>query len=93
MDNVRTDASFAILAPATNATNADKRQCLRNPQLAGPDMLIDGYDQYNQQENEVVNISPGEQSEDAAETPLRADDCECLLSTSLLLLILQQTST
>lgn len=61
--------------------DADKLLCLRNLQLAGPDMLIDGYDQYNQQENEVVNISPGEQSEDAAEAPIRADDCESCSST------------
>ena len=44
-------------------------------QLAGPDMLIDGYDQYNQQENEVVNISPDDGSEEPAEAPQRADDC------------------
>lgn len=44
-------------------------------QLAGPDMLIDGYEQFNQ-ETEVVNISPDNHSEEAAEPPLRADDCE-----------------
>lgn len=44
-------------------------------QLAGPDMLIDGYDQYNQQENEVVNISPDDASEEPAESLPRADDC------------------
>ena len=44
-------------------------------QLAGPDMLIDGYDQYNQQENEVVNISPENGSEGPAEALPRADDC------------------
>lgn len=43
-------------------------------QLAGPDMLIDGYDQYNQQENEVVNISPDDASEEPIDA-LRADDC------------------
>ena len=46
-------------------------------QLAGPDMLIDGYDQYNQQENEVVNISPDNGSEENTETLIRADDCMC----------------
>lgn len=56
--------------------DADKLLCLRDLQLAGPDMVIDGYDQYNQQENEVVNISPDEQSEDAAEPVIRADDCK-----------------
>lgn len=45
-------------------------------QLAGPDMIIDGYEQFNQQENDVVNISADEHSEDAAaENILRADDC------------------
>lgn len=44
-------------------------------QLAGPDMLIDGYEQFNQ-ETEVVNISPDDHSEEAGEPPLRADDCE-----------------
>ncbi len=48
-------------------------------QLAGPDMLIDGYDQYNQQENEVVNISPDNGSEENTETVPRADDCTCIL--------------
>jgi hypothetical protein len=46
-------------------------------QLAGPDMLIDGYDQYNQQDNEVVNISPDDGSEEQAEALPRADDCMC----------------
>jgi hypothetical protein len=54
--------------------NADELRRLRDLQLAGPDMMIDGYDQFNQQENEVVNISPDEQSEDAAEPVIRADD-------------------
>jgi hypothetical protein len=46
-------------------------------QLAGPDMMIDGYEQFNQQENDVVNISADEHSEDAAaENILRADDCK-----------------
>ena len=45
-------------------------------QLAGPDMLIDGYDQYNQrQEAEVVNIAPDDASEEPAEDTLLADDC------------------
>ena len=54
---------------------ADVRSSFRGLQLAGPDMLIDGYEQYNQQENEVVNISPDDRSEEAAESPIRADDC------------------
>lgn len=45
-------------------------------QLAGPDMLIDGYDQYNQrQDAEVVNITPDDASEEPAEDALLADDC------------------
>ena len=44
--------------------------------LAGPDMLIDCNEQYNQQENEVVNISPDDASEEPAEAPIRADDCK-----------------
>lgn len=54
---------------------ADDLLALRDLQLAGPDMLIDGFDGYNQQENEVVNISPDEHSEDAADSTLRADNC------------------
>src|ERR1700743_2774655 len=46
-------------------------------QLAGPDMLMYGYDQYNQQENEVVNISPEDGSEEPADALPRADDCMC----------------
>lgn len=39
-------------------------------------MLIDGYDQYNQQqEPEVVNIAPEDASEELAEDALMADDC------------------
>lgn len=38
--------------------------------------MIDGYDQYNQQENDVVNISPDDASEEPGETPIRADDCK-----------------
>jgi hypothetical protein len=54
--------------------NTNELWRLHDLQLAGPDMLIDGYDQYNQQENEVVNISPDEQSEDPGEPVIRADD-------------------
>ena len=54
---------------------ADIRSSLRDLQLAGPDMLIDGYEHYNQQNDEVVNITPDDHSEEAAEAPIRADDC------------------
>ena len=55
--------------------STDRLLALSELQLAGPDMLIDTYDQYPQQENEVVNISPDEHSEDAAEASIRADNC------------------
>lgn len=55
--------------------DANMDAALARLQLAGPDMLIDGYDQYNQQENEVVNISPDDASEEPAESLPRADDC------------------
>jgi hypothetical protein len=55
---------------------------MTHPQLAGPDMLIDGYDQYNQrQEAEVVNIRPDDASEEPGEDALLADDCTYFLST------------
>jgi len=44
-------------------------------------MLIDTYDQYNQQDNEVVDISPDDASEEQGDTALRADDCEFGKST------------
>lgn len=44
-------------------------------QLAGPDMLIDAYDQYTHDENEVVDIQPDGDS-DSQENVLRADDCK-----------------
>lgn len=56
-------------------SEADLSASVRNLQLAGPDMLIDGFDQYNHQNDEVVNIAPDEPSEEPADTPLRADDC------------------
>jgi len=39
-------------------------------------MLIDTYDQYNQQDNEVVDITPDDASEEQGDAALRADDCE-----------------
>lgn len=47
-------------------------QCMK---LAGPDMLVDNYDQYTNHENEVVNISPDDASEGPSENLPRADDC------------------
>lgn len=39
-------------------------------------MLVDTYDQYNHQENDVVNITPDDAAQDPAETLPRADDCK-----------------
>lgn len=39
-------------------------------------MLIDAYDQYNQQDGDVVDIQPDDASDGQADAPLRADDCE-----------------
>ena len=76
--DLTTDAHLAALAIEHRAqlvsTDADFAR-FRRLQLAGPDMLIDGYDQYNQQENEIVNISPEDGSEEPAEALPRADDC------------------
>lgn len=38
-------------------------------------MLIDGYDQYAQQDAEVVDIQPDDAEDTQDEAPLRADDC------------------
>ena len=77
MDNVcQTSTKLPPTPPPTKMVmNADVDSLFSQLQLAGPDMLIDGYDQYNQQENEVVNISPDDASEEPAETLPRADDC------------------
>ena len=64
--------------------DADELVSFRDLQLGGTDMHIDGYEQYNQQENEVVDISPGDHSEDAAETPLRADNRKFQVYTRML---------
>lgn len=41
-------------------------------------MLIDSYDQYNQQDNHVVDISPDDASDELAESQPRADDVEAM---------------
>jgi hypothetical protein len=46
-------------------------------QLAGPDMLVDDYEQYNNDQPDVVNISPDGTSEEPAEVEPMADDCTC----------------
>lgn len=66
---------FISTCSTLGTMEADLEPLFDRLQLAGPDMLIDGYDQYNQQENEVVNISPDEGSEEPTDTLPRADDC------------------
>lgn len=39
-------------------------------------MLIDTYDQYNQQDNDVIDIAPDDASDGPVESQLRADDCK-----------------
>jgi hypothetical protein len=46
-------------------------------QLAGPDMLVDEFEQYNNGRPDVVNISPDDASEEPAEVEPMADDCTC----------------
>ena len=46
-------------------------------QLTGPDMLVDEYEQYNNDRPDVVNISPDDASEEPAEVEPMADDCTC----------------
>jgi len=43
-------------------------------------MLIDGYEQYNRQDSDVINITPDDVSEEPAEVEPLADDCELPLS-------------
>jgi hypothetical protein len=46
-------------------------------QLAGPDMLVDEFEQYNNDQPNVVNISPDDASEEPVEVEPMADDCTC----------------
>jgi hypothetical protein len=66
---------------------ADFESLFDRLQLAGPDMLLDGYDQYNQQESDVVNITPDDASEEPSDTLPRANDCmghpACFFASSL----------
>jgi hypothetical protein len=58
-------------------SEADLRFELPGLQLAGPDMLVDEYEQYNNDRPDVVNISPDDASEEPAEVEPMADDCTC----------------
>jgi hypothetical protein len=51
-------------------------------QLAGPDMLVDEYEQYNNDRPDVVDISADGASEEPAEVEPMADDCTCYDSPS-----------
>ena len=44
-------------------------------QLAGTDMLVDEYSQYNNDPQDVVNITPTDTPEEPAEAEPMADDC------------------
>ena len=57
-------------------TMADLAGDLATMQLNGPDMMVDDYEQYNNDRQEVVNISPGpEEPIEETEVEIRADDC------------------
>lgn len=58
-------------------TEADLRFELSGLQLTGPDMLVDEYEQYNNDRPDVVDISPDGASEEPAEVEPMADDCTC----------------
>lgn len=44
-------------------------------------MLIDGYEQYTQQDADVVDITPDD-AEDGENVALRADDCRAVCTSS-----------
>lgn len=66
--------------PGTSLQKKLTNVIVAQQQLAGPDMLIDTYDQYNQQDNDVIDIAPDDASDGPVESPLRADDCKWLPS-------------
>ena len=75
MDNVRTPSDQSL--SSSNSMESDLSSLLLDMQIG--DMVVDGYQNYNQQENEVVNISPdadeNENGEQEGEARVRADDC------------------
>ena len=54
-------------------------------------MLIDAYDQYNNQDTEVIDIQPDD-ADEQDEAALRADDCESYNKSLDSWLILRQSS-
>ena len=61
-------------------SEADLSFELSGLQLAGPDMLVDEYEQYNNDRPDVVEFSPEGASEGPAEVEAMADDCTCSAS-------------
>ena len=78
MDNVSKDFQLSPHKLPTlkddQSSMADFVDDLSELQLNGPDMLVDDYEQYNNDRQEVVNISPDDPTEEP-EPEIRADDC------------------
>jgi hypothetical protein len=78
MDNVRTPSDPGLSSSFSSSNIQSDRSSPK--QIAGPDasMIVDGFEPYNDQENEVVNISPGPETngDEPEETKVRADDCK-----------------
>ena len=78
MDNVSKNNPLSPLMRHTSGKKkmymADITDRVSNLQLNGPDMMVDDYEQYNNDRQEVVNISPDDPNEEA-EPDIRADDC------------------
>ena len=58
MDNVRTPSAQPMNSTSSGNPDSDLSSSIEGLQIPGSDMIVDGYTHYNQQENEVVNISP-----------------------------------
>lgn len=79
MDNVRTPSDQSMRSARSLS---DVSSSLSELQINGPDMIVDGLEQYNQQQDEAVhdihpdpietNGEPGQEEE----IRIRADDCE-----------------
>ena len=55
--------------------DTDSSLGLSDLQLASPDMLVDEYEQYNNDRHDAVNISPDDAPEKPKEAAPLADDC------------------
>ena len=69
-------------------SEADLRFELSGLQLAGSDMLVDEYEQYNNDRPDVVEFSPEGALEEPAEVEAMADDCTCGASVPYILSLL-----